>query len=67
MCSIHIDESVTGVNYCAAVTFLCIFSEKLNHLYAQCTMHDSQNDTLKWARRSRRDTGYCDGVAHSGL
>jgi hypothetical protein len=25
MCSIHIDESVTCVNYCAAVMSLCTF------------------------------------------
>jgi hypothetical protein len=28
---------------------------------ARCTVH--KNDSLKWVRRSRRDTGYCSGVA----
>jgi hypothetical protein len=43
------------------------FSKKLNRLYAQCMMHGSQKDVLKWARRSQRDAGYCDGVAPLGL
>jgi hypothetical protein len=63
---IHIDESVTRVT--ARLSHLCVpFSKKLNRLYAKCMMHGSRNDSLKWVHQSRRDTGYYDGVARSGL
>jgi hypothetical protein len=68
MCSIHIDESTTNINYYVAVTSLgTFFSEKLNHLHAPRTTHGSRNDALKWALRSQGNVNYCDGVAPSGL
>jgi hypothetical protein len=67
MCSIYIDESITSVNYCVAVTSLDTFSEKLNHLHTPRMIHDSRNDALKQALRIRGDVGYCDGMAPSGL
>jgi hypothetical protein len=63
MCSIYIDESTTGVNYCMTVMPLGTFSENLNRLYTPYMMHGSRSDALKWAPRSRRDADYCDGVA----
>jgi hypothetical protein len=62
MCSIHIDEPTTGVNYYATVMSLSTFSGKLNSLYTPCTMHGSQSDTLKWVPQGQRDASYCDGV-----
>jgi hypothetical protein len=67
MCLIHIDEPAICVNYCAVVTPLGTFSEKLNHLYTPRTMHNSQNDALRWVLRSRGDADYCDGVVPSSL
>jgi hypothetical protein len=48
------------VSIAALPSRICVlFSEKLNnlldHLVNRRTMHDSQNDTLKWARRNRND------------
>jgi hypothetical protein len=67
MCSIHIDEPTTSVNYCVAITSLGTFCEKLNRLYTPRTTHGSRNDALKWALQSRGNTGYCDGVTSLGL
>jgi hypothetical protein len=67
MCSIHIDESTTSVNYCVVVTSLDTFSEKLNRLHTPRTIHGSRNDALKRALQIQGDAGYCNGVAPSGL
>jgi hypothetical protein len=67
MCSIHIDDSTTSVNYYVAVTSLGTFSEKLNHLHTPRTIHGSRNDALKWVLQIRGDAGYYDGVVPSGL
>jgi hypothetical protein len=40
MCSIHIDEPVTGVNYCVAVMSLCTFFWKAES--SVYLMHDAR-------------------------
>jgi hypothetical protein len=72
MCSIHIDESVTRVDYCMVVTSsVYIFFEKLNSLLDRldnrCMIHDSRSDTFKWVCRSRKYVHCCSGVTLHGL
>jgi hypothetical protein len=67
MCSIHIDEPTTIVNYCVTITSLGIFSKKLNRLYPPRTTHGSRNDALKWVLWIRGDADFCNGVAPLGL
>jgi hypothetical protein len=39
----------------------------LDHLNNRRTMHDSQNDALKWARENQNDGHYCSRAMFHGL